>query len=210
MLRTIRKLLAWTLCIAGLTGIVLWVRTFDQPPHVAIFEDPPGGGFLGIAAHHGLLLIQHSSVDFDGSRRKARRVFNQFGIFFERSQSVKVFEKFVYDPIEYGIHWGTAIYMGPAARKGIHRELLLGCNLAYPIVLLEIYPLLIFLRGPIRSWRRRRRGECITCAYDLTGNTTGICSECGRPVPKPETQWANTRVAATGESSTDDSGQPRT
>ena len=31
-------------------------------------------------------------------------------------------------------------------------------------------------------WRRDRKippGQCQTCGYDLTGNTTGVCSECG-------------------------------
>jgi hypothetical protein len=26
---------------------------------------------------------------------------------------------------------------------------------------------------------RRRRGACPRCRYDLTGNTTGVCPECG-------------------------------
>ncbi len=37
-------------------------------------------------------------------------------------------------------------------------------------------------------WRRRRRrgpNACDKCAYDLTGNTTGICPECGAPVELP-------------------------
>lgn len=28
-------------------------------------------------------------------------------------------------------------------------------------------------------WRRRRQGLCLKCGYDLTGNITGRCSECG-------------------------------
>ena len=31
-------------------------------------------------------------------------------------------------------------------------------------------------------WRRDRKippGHCQSCGYDLTGNTTGVCSECG-------------------------------
>jgi hypothetical protein len=32
---------------------------------------------------------------------------------------------------------------------------------------------------PMRRWRRRRRGLCVACGYDLTGNTSGACSECG-------------------------------
>jgi hypothetical protein len=32
--------------------------------------------------------------------------------------------------------------------------------------------------------RRRMRGVCSACSYNLTGNTSGICPECGTPVPK--------------------------
>ena len=31
-------------------------------------------------------------------------------------------------------------------------------------------------------WRRRRRkklGQCLNCCYDLTGNESGVCPECG-------------------------------
>jgi hypothetical protein len=34
-------------------------------------------------------------------------------------------------------------------------------------------------------WRRRRRlrrGWCGKCGYDLTGNVSGVCPECGRPI----------------------------
>jgi len=34
--------------------------------------------------------------------------------------------------------------------------------------------------------RRRRRGLCPICSYDLTGNTSGVCPECGKPImPAP-------------------------
>ena len=47
------------------------------------------------------------------------------------------------------------------------------------------YPVLAFIRGPLRRWRRRRRGLCVNCAYDLTGNVTGVCSECGTKIESP-------------------------
>lgn len=47
------------------------------------------------------------------------------------------------------------------------------------VLFLSAWPLIAFLRGPIRRWRRRRRNLCIHCGYNLTGNTTDVCSECG-------------------------------
>jgi hypothetical protein len=32
--------------------------------------------------------------------------------------------------------------------------------------------------------RRQSPGYCPSCDYDLTGNTSGVCPECGTPVPK--------------------------
>ena len=47
---------------------------------------------------------------------------------------------------------------------------------------LSAYPTIAFIRGPLRRWRRRKRGECVNCGYNLTGNVTGVCSECGTEI----------------------------
>jgi predicted amidophosphoribosyltransferase len=47
---------------------------------------------------------------------------------------------------------------------------------------LGAYPTVAFVRGPLRRRRRRKRGLCVNCAYDLTGNVSGICPECGARV----------------------------
>ncbi|HPF39026.1 MAG TPA: hypothetical protein P5081_03140 [Phycisphaerae bacterium] len=46
-------------------------------------------------------------------------------------------------------------------------------------VLTGIYPIMFALRETVR--RRRRRGEilCRLCGYDLRGNASGVCPECG-------------------------------
>jgi hypothetical protein len=36
-----------------------------------------------------------------------------------------------------------------------------------------------------RFWRgkaRRRKGACLRCGYDLTGNVSGVCPECGTSI----------------------------
>ncbi len=50
------------------------------------------------------------------------------------------------------------------------------------VAALLVYPTIAFIRGPLRRWRRRKRGECLNCGYNLTGNVTGVCSECGTAV----------------------------
>ena len=58
-----------------------------------------------------------------------------------------------------------------------------GVPCGFPFVLFSAYPIFAFIRGPVRRWRRRRKGLCLKCGYDLTGNETGVCSECGTEVP---------------------------
>ena len=56
-------------------------------------------------------------------------------------------------------------------------------------ILFAPYPTIAFIRGPFRRfcWRysrtyRRERGLCERCAYDLTGNISGVCPECGTSI----------------------------
>lgn len=49
-----------------------------------------------------------------------------------------------------------------------------------------VYPVIAFIRGPLRRTRRRRKGLCITCGYNLTGNESGVCPECGSECSKDE------------------------
>lgn len=51
--------------------------------------------------------------------------------------------------------------------------------------LLATYPTIAFVRGPVRRRRRRRRGLCIRCGYNLTGNVSGVCPECGTEIEQP-------------------------
>lgn len=52
-----------------------------------------------------------------------------------------------------------------------------------PFFVFAAYPAIAFIRGPVRRYRRRRRGRCLKCGYDLTGNVSGVCPECGKRTP---------------------------
>ena len=56
-----------------------------------------------------------------------------------------------------------------------------------------VFPTWMFLLAAliptVLAWRRLRRplpGHCRKCGYDLTGNVTGVCSECGEEIMENE------------------------
>ena len=55
--------------------------------------------------------------------------------------------------------------------------------LPHLIILLAVYPVVaLALRRPLRRRRRRRRGLCVGCGYNLTGNVSRVCPECGEAI----------------------------
>jgi len=48
-----------------------------------------------------------------------------------------------------------------------------------------LYPALNVAFAAARRVVRRRRGRCLECAYDLTGNVSGSCPECGTEIERP-------------------------
>ena len=44
------------------------------------------------------------------------------------------------------------------------------------------YPGLVLVRNTITRRRRNRPGLCVSCGYNLTGNVSGICPECGSAI----------------------------
>ena len=51
-----------------------------------------------------------------------------------------------------------------------------------PPVVFGAFPLISLWGIPRRRRKlRRARGQCVTCGYDLTGNLSGVCPECGTP-----------------------------
>ena len=55
-------------------------------------------------------------------------------------------------------------------------------HLGLPLLVFLIWSGFLILYPILRARVRRKRGLCVTCAYDLTGNVSGKCSECGKPM----------------------------
>ena len=50
------------------------------------------------------------------------------------------------------------------------------------LLLFLLYPAFACIRGPLRRHRHRKQGLCLNCGYNLTGNVTGRCPECGKEI----------------------------
>ncbi len=50
-----------------------------------------------------------------------------------------------------------------------------------PLGLFMFYPTITFIRSR-RLKRWKIKGHCLKCGYNLTGNVSGKCSECGTPI----------------------------
>lgn len=61
-----------------------------------------------------------------------------------------------------------------------------GCLAGVPLgsffLAFTLYPAIVLSRGELRRRRRRKRGLCVRCGYNLTDNVSGVCPECGAAV----------------------------
>ncbi|MGD8454441.1 MAG: hypothetical protein PVJ57_21720 [Phycisphaerae bacterium] len=84
--------------------------------------------------------------------------------------------------------WGVSVLPGAAMAVVAPRVLVL------PGVLMCVPPLIALRRAGRRLWRRWH-GRCAGCGYNLTGNVTGRCSECGETFASADlTRWREKRL----------------
>lgn len=72
---------------------------------------------------------------------------------------------------------GIRFYSETIGQRYLHR---LVVPSSYFVVVSFIITMML-LRTPLRRWRRKRKGFCINCGYDLRGSCD-VCPECGRPM----------------------------
>ncbi|UCE62367.1 MAG: hypothetical protein JSU63_11760 [Phycisphaerales bacterium] len=90
-------------------------------------------------------------------------------------------------PWDVGSHWGFGYQSSlvPGPRGVTHKSTALTAPLWAVVVLFGIYPAIVFIRGPRTRRQRKTKNLCADCGYDLTGNESGVCPECGWEVARP-------------------------
>jgi len=80
------------------------------------------------------------------------------------------------------ITWGRASYGGKGSTEW-------GMSILLPYWLLACSaagsaPALLMISRRLHRRSRRRAGRCVRCGYDLRGNVSGVCPECGAEVAR--------------------------
>jgi hypothetical protein len=89
--------------------------------------------------------------------------------------------------------WGKRVIAEPV--PGVANGVVfLGGSLVYCAVFLPVVR--ASYQSRIRA-RRRARGHCAVCGYDLTGNESGVCPECGTVSAAASTSPASSPTAST-------------
>lgn len=70
-------------------------------------------------------------------------------------------------------------WMGTSGRTYAADYYRLKVFVGLPLLVIMAYPAFVLARWLRRGRLRWERGACLACGYDLTGNVTGTCPECG-------------------------------
>ena len=199
----IRKAVIAVLTLASAGMGVLWLVSYESP--IARHYNPPGGVVTQLFGYRprvqrlslmqGKMWLRYSVLVSKQTAVPARRV--SLGGFSARVETIAPSTRnlgYIHVSHEGGrrlSRWVSGTPPdNPAVRAEVKRLLkqkllcveVLRFPLWVPVVVLGTYPAIAFIRGPLRRRRRRRRGECVACGYNLTGNVSGVCPECGTEI----------------------------
>lgn len=158
-----------------------WLRVFssDGQPYIG-FEfggpSPYRHSYLSIGAAEGQAGVYYMCRIAKGTI--VRRHDFELGGFCWRQWSNSTVLQSGVGPFEEG---------NPATTDDLRRILQSPC---WALVLVfSAWPIIAFIRGPYRRAAQHRKmlGLCVRCSYNLTGNLSGVCPECGTPIKYPGT-----------------------
>jgi hypothetical protein len=147
------------------------------PPPFRAPRPPPGTSPIVRSLGHGSMAVEYPRTKPSTTVRFLRAEY------FSSEQEFAHFPGVAGLPEKYVSHQGGRSFLLP---------------LLYLFILFAVLPCVWSWRT-IRDWRGRcPAGHCPSCAYNLTGNRSGVCPECGMALLGPITTITTTEVIRTG------------
>ena len=85
-------------------------------------------------------------------------------------------------PSEFHMMWRRKTYVGsPSYLVKYFDQTRISVPLLVPCLVFSLYPIIVLPKWAqrLRRIRRGKCGLCVKCGYDLQGNVSGVCPECG-------------------------------
>ena len=86
-------------------------------------------------------------------------------------------------PVRYDMPTSWHFAWNPLAKAGVRWGFEMLVPFWFLSMLFAVYPSFAIIRSPYRRRHlRRKKGLCLKCGYNLTGNVSGVCPECGERI----------------------------
>jgi len=166
--------------------VTLWLRSFRHVDGLALFDH--AGNLHGVASDRGTILLFTSTIPFGHDKAWGVEPFSV------AQGEFRTFDEYLYNPTALKFKWAgfkvssdryTLIDTNPNTGATATVARWPFGALTIPDWLLTAVVALPTFRSLGRVWVRRRRkarGLCVACGYDLRGGP-GRCPECGHGKP---------------------------
>ena len=196
MTRRLLKLLTVLSALLCVAAAGMWVRTYfaqDFLERTDVRATP--GGFryweLGAATWKGVVRVGAVRHEFDRETtpRQQYEIYlrlmqSQDASTGERTWRSREADDFPLSSDQRFARWGFIGQFLNEDERG-HRGFAVTASSPWWLVLLVCsIPLDLRILSRVRRARRRARSLCPACGYNLAGNDSGVCPECGKGVPR--------------------------
>jgi len=166
-----------------ITSVTLWVRSFQHVDGVALFDR--AGQLHGIASDRGTILLFTSDIPFGHDKAWSAEPFSV------AQSDFRSFDEYLYNKTALKLKWaGFKVCSASYALTDANANTGVVTTVAtwpyqgltipdWLLIAILAVPTFRSIRGVWVRRRRKARGLCIGCGYDLRG-APGRCPECGR------------------------------